>query len=358
MTAELRQERQFSRERNTGPAACGAAPAAIATALPLPIQARAASGRPPAGDATVVAVIDRIRVRPGPWRARPLAVAAACSLLAAATAAGAMAPGAGRAVAARRFAPGSCIAFKALGPRRPATVFIDAGHGGPDPGAVGVTTAGQPVHEADETLRVVLDAVPLLRERGYRVVVSRTTAGAVARPAPGDLSGGLFTGQGVHHDLVARDACANRSHAALLIGVYFNAVADAGVGGSVTLYDASRPFWRSSRAFALLLQRDVLARLRAGGADVPDDGVHNDVGYGSSVTSADRAYQHLLILGPAKAGYFSSPSLMPGALIEPLFITDPVEASAADSRRGQRAIAQGLARAAAQFLGARRRGAR
>jgi N-acetylmuramoyl-L-alanine amidase len=190
------------------------------------------------------------------------------------------------------------------------------------------------------------------------VVVSRSTAGAVARPAPGDLSGGLFTGQGVHRDLIARDACANRSHAAVLIGVYFNAVVDAAVGGSVTLYDASRPFWRSSLAFALLLQRDVLQRFRVAGADVSDDGVHNDVGYGSAVTNADRSYDHLLILGPAKRGYLSAPSRMPGALIEPLFITNPREASLADSRRGQEAMAHGLARAAAAFLGARRRSAR
>lgn len=287
-------------------------------------------------------------------RRRALSAAAACALLAGvASAAAATASQAGRPVAEGRFAHGSCIVFAPPGTRRHHdTVFIDAGHGGPDPGAVGVTVSGRPVHEADETLAVVLDTVPLLRARGYRVVVSRTTSGPVARPAPGDLSGGLFTGQGVHHDLIARDACANQSHAAILIGVYFNAVAASGVGGSVTLYDAARPFWRSSQALALLLQRDVLERFRALGDSVPDDGVHNDVGYGSSVTSADRSYQHLLILGPAKAGYFASPSLMPGALIEPLFITNPAEATLADSGRGQEAIAEGLARAAAQFLSA------
>jgi N-acetylmuramoyl-L-alanine amidase len=288
-----------------------------------------------------------------------VAVAAAGALLGAASRSGADADAdavaAARPVAAARFAAGSCVAFAptALG-RRHGTVFIDAGHGGPDPGAVGVTLAGKPVHEADETLRVALDTVPLLRARGYRVVLSRTTAGAVARPVRGDLSGGLFTGQGVHDDLVARDACANRAHASVLIGVYFNASADPSVGGSLTLYDAGRPFWRSSVALAQLVQRDVLERLRAAGAAIPDDGVHNDVGYGSSVTSADRAYGHLLILGPAKPGYFSSPSQMPGALIEPLFITSPAEASLADSRRLEQAMAGGIAWAAAQYLSAHR----
>jgi N-acetylmuramoyl-L-alanine amidase len=62
------------------------------------------------------------------------------------------------------------------------------------------------------------------------------------------------------------------------------------------------------------------------------------------------AYGHLLLLGPAKRRYFDAPSQMPGALIEPLFITDPFEASIAVSSRGQRLIADGIARAVTQYF--------
>src|SRR5579871_547943 len=227
------------------------------------------------------------------------------------------------------FQRGACVTYAAATHPRRATVFIDAGHGGPDPGAVGVTPGGRSVHEADETVRVALDAVAPLRAAGFRVVLSRTGEGAVAIPRPGDLAGGGFTGQGVHDDLLARIACADRARATILIGVYFNASTSASAGGSLTLYDSTRPFAAASIRLAGIVQAGVLGSLRAAGYAVADDGVHDDVGYGSAVTGADRAYGHLVILGPAKPGYLAHPSAMPGALIEPLFVTDPAEASIA-----------------------------
>jgi N-acetylmuramoyl-L-alanine amidase len=59
-----------------------------------------------------------------------------------------------------------------------------------------------------------------------------------------------------------------------------------------------------------------------------------------------------VLIGAAKAGYFSSPSRMPGATIEPLFITNPPQASLADSPAGKQAIAHGLATAARRYLSA------
>ncbi len=92
--------------------------------------------------------------------------------------------------------------------------------------------------------------------------------------------------------------------------------------------------------------------MNAQGDGIPDEGVLPDTGLGSALTSADLAYGHLLLLGPAKAGYFSTPSQMPGALIEPLFITDPFEGSIAASVHGQQVIAGGLAMAVGQYFAA------
>jgi N-acetylmuramoyl-L-alanine amidase len=79
--------------------------------------------------------------------------------------------------------------------------------------------------------------------------------------------------------------------------------------------------------------------------------VRSDDQLGSTVNSSTGdSYGHLLLLGPAKRGWFETPSQMPGALIEPLFITDPFEGSIADSSTGQQAIATGIATAVERFL--------
>lgn len=247
------------------------------------------------------------------------------------------------------FARGSCVSFAPTAGDFGRTVFLDAGHGGPDPGAIGVTRSGRTIEEARGTLPVVRATTALLRAAGYQVVDSRTRDSSVVRLRPGYVEGGIFTNQGKHQDLLARDACANLAKASLLIGVSFNAGAPQ-ESGSLTLYDDARPFWRSSRRLAKLVQRDVLADLRADRWAVPSDGVHNDAGYGHLLTAADRAYGHLVLLGPAKAGYLTTPTKMPGALIEPLFITDPAEGSLANSRAGQLAIARGLTTAVEQYF--------
>jgi N-acetylmuramoyl-L-alanine amidase len=252
-----------------------------------------------------------------------------------------------------RFAAGSCVSFAPTAASVGRTVFLDAGHGGPDPGAIGVTGSGRTIEEARETLPVVRDATALLRAAGYRVVDSRTRDSSVVRLRPGDVAGGIFTVSGRLRNLVARDVCANLARASILIGVYFNAGPPADAG-SLTLYDRARPFWRASRRLSELLQRDVLIALRAHGREVPDDGVHTDVGYGSGAAPAGRAYGHLILLGPAKAGYLATPSEMPGALIEPLFISDPQEGSIANGRAGQHAIVRGLTRAVEQYFASAR----
>ena len=258
--------------------------------------------------------------------------------------------GTGTAIDPAYFSRGACVAFAPTKGNRHRTVFLDAGHGGPDPGAVGRTESGRVIYEADQTLPVVLDTMTILRHAGFRVVVSRTGPTSVLRLSPGEKSGHALTATGVHDDVAARDVCADKAHAGVLVGVYFNSGASAANAGSITAYDSARPFAHANRRLAGLVQSDVVAAMNAQGWQIPDAGAQTDQGLGSSASAASHAYGHLLLIGPPKKGYFSTPSTMPGVLVEPLFITDPFEGSIAASSRGHQVIAHGLARAINQYF--------
>jgi N-acetylmuramoyl-L-alanine amidase len=256
-----------------------------------------------------------------------------------------------------RFSPGACVAFPPTMAARGLTVFLDAGHGGRDPGAIGTAGSGRAIYEADLTLAVEMDTMAILRGAGFRVVVSRTRATSVRRLGPGDVSGRLLTVGGSHRDVLARALCANEAHANVLVGIYFDAGAPSNAG-AVTGYDAVRPFAADNLRLAKLLQSNALDAMNARGWGVPNEGVQSDTGLGSALTSEALSYGHLVLLGPADPPYVRTPSRMPGALIEPLFITDPFEGSIAASRHGQTVIAHALAKAIEQYFALRSRGSR
>lgn len=256
------------------------------------------------------------------------------------------------------YAAGACEALPPTKGDNHKTVFLDAGHGGVDPGAVGTTRSGATVDEASETLPVELDAATLLRAQGYQVVVSRTGDTSVVRLSSADVSDGVLSLQGAHDDVAARAECADQSGANLLVGIYFDSGGSPDDAGSLTTYDPDRPFSSSNLRLANLLQQDVLAAMNAKGWGIPNAGVNPDSLEGSLVpTSSDSplaaeaaSYGHLLLLGPAMAGYNPMPSTMPGSVIEPLFITDPFEATIAASPEGQSVMAQGIDLAVEQYF--------
>src|SRR5579863_6017785 len=94
------------------------------------------------------------------------------------------------------FSRGACLAFAPTSGDLHETVFLDAGHGGLDPGAIGTTSTGATVDEATETLPVELETATLLRAAGFRVVVSRTSDSSVVRLSPADRSGTILSLQG------------------------------------------------------------------------------------------------------------------------------------------------------------------
>lgn len=240
---------------------------------------------------------------------------------------------------------GACMSFAPTSGHVDQTVFIDAGHGGLDPGVVGATAAGHQVLEKDAALAVASRLAALLRADGFGVVMSRTRDTTVIKLASADSSYGAITSSAVHRDLAARAACANAAGANVLVSIHFDGFTDASVGGTETFYDAARAFTDANHRLASDLQSALVARL-----GVADRGVFTDDQLAApTLTASGDSYNHLIELGPQSPGWVDNPSQMAGALVEPLFITNPSEAQIASDPEGQQKIAEALAAGVLRF---------
>ena len=232
---------------------------------------------------------------------------------------------------------GACISYAPTSGESGKTVFLDPGHGGLDPGVVGEAD-GRQVEEKDLTLAVAGLLSTMLRADGYRVVLSRTADTQVAIQTASDVAAGALTASAVHKDLLMRAACANAAGASVLLSIHFDAFDDPSVGGTETFYDSARSFAPASKRLATDIQNSVVSALGSS-----DRGVWTDDQLGApTLTPSGSTYGHLIELGPASAGWVDHPSEMPGALVEPLFLTNPGEASVAASPAGQEKIATAL----------------
>lgn len=246
----------------------------------------------------------------------------------------------------RGFADGGCVALPALGEGPPSTVVLDAGHGGPDPGAQGTTPDGTTVSEKDLTLSVTLAAADSLRNRGATVVLTRSTD---ALGSQIEESRGALTTDASQDDLEARVRCANLARADALVSVHFNSFTDTAVGGTETLFEPDRPLAPRSRALAQSLQTSILTRLSDLGRPPADRGVVDDSSGGESTGG------HLVLLGPRIPGYIDEPSSMPAALVEPIFITNSADLSVVASPAGASALGDAVYGGITDYLDAARR---
>jgi N-acetylmuramoyl-L-alanine amidase len=240
---------------------------------------------------------------------------------------------------------GACMSLAATHAGSGQTVFIDPGHGGLDPGVVGGTAAHQ-VLEKDVTLAVAARLSDLLRGAGYRVVMARTLDTTVIKLSASDSVYGSLTASAEHRDLAARAACSNAAGAAALVSIHFDAFADPTVGGTETFYDSARTFAPANQKLAADLQSALAAAL-----GTSDRGVWTDDQLAApTLTSSGSSYNHLIELGPMSAGWVDAPSQMAGALVEPLFLTNPTEARMAGDPSGQQVIAAALEAGLVKFL--------
>ncbi len=232
-----------------------------------------------------------------------------------------------------------------------AVVFLDPGHGGVDTGTIGTTSDGTTVDEKTVALAIALRTAAILRGDGFSVVLSRVDDSLPgARPSDYTSDGTALTPDGVLADLQRRIDRANASGARVLLSIHLNSFDDPSVAGAETFYDSARPFSSQSLRLATVVQEALIGDLRAAGYDTPDRGVTDDQDLAvESLGSLAGDYHHLVILGPGVPGRLR-PSQMPGALSEPLFLSNPAEASAAIQPLMQDLIARAYARAIEEYL--------
>jgi N-acetylmuramoyl-L-alanine amidase len=192
-------------------------------------------------------------------------------------------------------------------------VVLDPGHGGLEIGASHSFSDGTVLREKDLNLSVATKIAALLRQAGYTVVQTRTTDSWV------DAKLLNVTGDGgvdLSDDLQMRVDIANNAHATLFLSTHFNGYIDPALSGTTVYFDSAQPFARRSQYFAGLIDREAVTALRSAGYPVVDRGVQVDsqaLGLGA----------HFYVLGPDAV----RPIRMPGALVEGLFLTSPLDAA-------------------------------
>lgn len=185
-------------------------------------------------------------------------------------------------------------------PRDRFKVVIDPGHGGPDPGAVGIGG----LRETDVVLDVSLQLARLLQARGVEVLMTRTSE--------------------IDVDLPPRVSLANSSGADAFVSIHANALSMArpDVNGIESFYFAGGSNGDRSRQLADALQQQMLAAA----AGSPDRGV--------------RAGRFFVIRR----------TTMPSTLVEMGFVTGRLDASRLRDPDFRRRMAEALATGILTYL--------
>jgi N-acetylmuramoyl-L-alanine amidase len=182
-------------------------------------------------------------------------------------------------------------------PRGRFRVVLDPGHGGPDPGAVGIGG----LRETDIVLDVALQVAQLLQNRGVQVLLTRTSE--------------------VDVDLPPRVALANRSGADLFVSLHANALSmdRPDVNGVETFY------FQGGRSYELALS--IQRQLMAISPGTPDRG--------------------------ARPGRFFviRRTVMPSVLTEMGFVTGEIDAPRLADARFRQSLAAAIAKGILDVLG-------
>ncbi|WP_201321168.1 N-acetylmuramoyl-L-alanine amidase [Pseudanabaena sp. lw0831] len=186
------------------------------------------------------------------------------------------------------------------GDRRRGVIFVDAGHGGNDPGAV-----ANGIQEKDVVLPISLKLGQALQSMGYTVYYTRTND--------------------VEIDLEPRVAAAERINADVFVSVHANALApgNSGISGIETYHSRNSTVGRELASY-----------------------VHSQIISGTG--AIDRSVR-------GSGFYVVAKTSMPAILVETGYVTNPTEARNLSSPDYQKRMADAIARGIDQFMRVRGR---
>lgn len=222
---------------------------------------------------------------------------------------------------------------------RDGLVVLDPGHGGTQIGAAHVFADKSTLVEKTLNLILAKKTANLLRSAGRQVLLTRESDTQVNNP-PRDLTGdGRLT---LDDDLMARIDIANDSGAALFLSIHFNGNDNGAIRGAEVYYNGKRPFSDTNKKLAQLLLDNMMSATKQAGFSIPSRGIKLDeaaVGQGNS----------FYLLGP-KGSNKPRESMMPGALMEGAFLTNPEDAAMIKNERFLDALAMAYARGIEQYF--------
>jgi N-acetylmuramoyl-L-alanine amidase len=191
-----------------------------------------------------------------------------------------------------------------------ADVGLDPGHSRIDVGA-----SGAGVGEYQHTLDVAFRIKPLLEEAGLTVNLSRTNHAPLTAMSHPNINERTRIEQEARISTVA--------NVRIYVSIHFNAISDVRVSGTETYYNSENAGPESLR-LARALQTNVIAALHELGYPSIDRGVREDL-------RAGKPYGH----------FFSLRGGMPSALVEGLFLSNPIEAALMVREETRQAITRG-----------------
>ncbi|MDQ3780609.1 MAG: N-acetylmuramoyl-L-alanine amidase [Chloroflexota bacterium] len=241
---------------------------------------------------------------------------------------------------------------------RPPVVCLDPGHGGPDTGFQRVGNADAPsLNESILVLQHAWDLEARLQLRGYTVVMTRDDDRAVNvdnRDVNGDGKTAKDDRRGNFQyrnldELQARIDICNNAKADILVSMHVNGYSNGDPRGYETWYTRERVFGDQNERFASLVYLQLKEQLSTIDYIQPEQerGVLPDTT--ANVDTEHAKFKHFVVLGPEVPGQVK-PSMMPGAIVETLFVSNDYDAQFLASPAGRAAIVTAYENAITQYF--------